>query len=234
MNKQPFYFEIKDIVTQFISAFDDVVISRHNQSRQEENKINVRYVYAPKQRVIHDIQNKAKHIKLPVVAVSISSVNRDPNRVFNKIAGSHHVRVDELMGKKITNNLDHLKPPVPVDIGINMSILTRYQSDMDQILSNFIPYTNPYVVISWVVPPELLQQPQEIRSQVLWDGNINITYPTELPATTQYRVSADAQFTIKGWLFKEQVDPSGQIYKITNNFTPILDVSEFEQDYDDE
>ena len=39
MNKQPYYFEIKDLITQFISAFDDVVISRYNKSRVIQDKI---------------------------------------------------------------------------------------------------------------------------------------------------------------------------------------------------
>ena len=224
MNKQPFYFEIKDIITQFISAFDDIVISRHNRDREVESKLNVRYVYAPKQRVVHDLTNKSKHIKLPVVAVSISGISRDPGRVFNKIAGSHHPRIDELAGHEITNTTDFLKPPVPININVSMSILTRYQSDMDQILSNFVPYTNPYIIISWTTPEGVLQVPQEIRSQVLWDGNINVTYPTDLNASSQYRVSADVSFTIKGWLFKDQSNPEGQIYKVTSNFTPILDI----------
>ena len=227
MKKQPFYFEIKDTVTQFISAFDDVVISRHNKDRTVDKKLKVRYVYAPKQRVVHDITNKAKHITLPVIAVSISSVSRDPGRVFNKIAGSHHPRVDTFAGEQITNNTDFLKSPVPIDIGINMSILTRYQSDMDQILSNFIPYSNPYVVISWTIPDGVLQQPQELRSHVEWSGQINMTYPDTLSSSTQYRVSADTTFTIKGWLFKDQSDPSGEIYTVKANFTPVVDIDEY-------
>jgi hypothetical protein len=107
-----------------------------------------------------------------------------------------------------------------------MSVLTRYQSDMDQILSNFIPYTNPYIIISWKLPEGLLQKDQEIRSQVLWDGSINIQYPTDLPASAPYRVSAETNFTIKGWLFKYQDDPAGIIYKVTSNITPMLDIEE--------
>ena len=224
MKKQPFYFEIKDIVTQFISAFDDVVISRHNRDRSVEKQIKVRYVYAPKQRVVHDLTNKAKHITLPVIAVNISSVSRDPARVFNKILGSHHPRVDELAGYEVRNRNDFLKPPTPIDISLSMSILTTYQTDMDQILSNFIPYTNPYIVISWTTPEGLLQEQQEIRSQVLWDGNVSMTYPDSITADTQYRVAADVNFVIKGWLFRDTVDPEGQIFKVTSNFTPIIDM----------
>ena len=72
------------MVTQFIAAFDDVVISRYNKDRQEQDKINVRYIYAPKERVMYDIINENKTITLPAIAVSITGINRDENRVFNK------------------------------------------------------------------------------------------------------------------------------------------------------
>lgn len=222
------------MVTQFVSAFDDVIISRYNKQREEQNQLRVRYVYAPKQRVVHDLVNKNKHITLPAIAVNITSVSRDPERVFNKIEGTYHQRTDIFGGHEITNKSDHLRPPVPVDIGISMSVLTRYQSDMDQILSNFIPYNNPYIVISWKLPEGLLQKDQEIRSQVLWDGSINVQYPTELPAGAPYRVSADTSFTIKGWLFKYQTDPAGIIYKVTSNITPIIDIDEETQPEDDQ
>ena len=57
MKSDPFYFEIKDVMTQFIAAFDDVVIARYNRAREKQDRIQVRYVYAPKQRVVHDIVN---------------------------------------------------------------------------------------------------------------------------------------------------------------------------------
>jgi hypothetical protein len=67
-----------------------------------------------------------------------------------------------------------------------MSIITKFQSDMDQILSNFVPYTNPYIILSWRVPEEIVSNgfafPQEIRSEVLWDGNITMGYPTDIAA----------------------------------------------------
>ena len=73
------------MLTQFVAAFDDIVIGRFNKAREEQDKINVRYVYAPKQRVLYDIVNKAKTITLPVVTVNIANIARDNNRVFNKL-----------------------------------------------------------------------------------------------------------------------------------------------------
>ena len=92
---------------------------------------------------------------------------------------------------------------------------------MDQILSNFIPYNNPYITISWPVPTELLQTEQEIRSEVLWSGNINIDYPVSISNSDPYRISADTSFTIKSWLFRHKDDPVGNIFTVNSFFTAL-------------
>ena len=133
MKSRAFHFEVKDMVTQFIAAFDDIVIGRYNKNRAEIDKINVRYIYAPKERVMFDIINENKTITLPAVAVSIKSISRDTSRVFNKLDGFYYSGTS---GEEKTAS--HIKAPVPVNINLGVSILSRYQTDMDQILSNFI------------------------------------------------------------------------------------------------
>lgn len=215
MKNQSYHFEIKDIVTQFVAAFNDVTINRYNKDKDIVDKIAVRYVYSPKERVLHDLVNKAQHITLPAVAISISSIERDENRVFNKIVGQYDSK-----GSGI--DTEFLPSPIPVNISINMSILTRFQTDLDQIISNFIPYSNPYIVISWKVPSGISSTLQEIRSEVLWSGSLNITYPNELQPNQPTRVSADTSFTVKGWVFPgKQAVASKNILYINTNFTPI-------------
>lgn len=212
------------MVTQFIAAFDDIVIGRYNKDREEKDKVSVRYVYAPKQRVLHDIINENKTITLPAVAVNITGVSRDTTRVFNKLDGFYYSGTS---GEERTSK--HIKAPVPININISMSVLTRYQTDMDQILSNFIPFSNPYVVISWKVPEKFnLSVEQEIRSEVLWDGNVSLNYPTELNASQKARITADTNFTIKGWLFKDEDDPVGNIFYIDQNFYDNSIITEYE------
>jgi len=87
---RPFYFEIKDMLTQFVAAFDDIVIGRFNKDRKEKDKINVRYVYAPKQRVLYDLVNETKTLTLPVVSVNVNNISRDESRVFNKLDGFYY------------------------------------------------------------------------------------------------------------------------------------------------
>ena len=214
MKARPFYFEIKDMLTQFVAAFDDIVIGRFNKNREEKDKINVRYVYAPKQRVLYDLVNENKTLTLPVVSVNVNNISRDENRVFNKLDGFYYQ--GNIGDDKVSR---HIKAPVPVNISLSVSILSRYQTDMDQILSNFVPFCNPYVVISWKVPEKFsLSVDQEIRSEVLWNGDVNLDYPIETNGRQKARVTADTLFTIKGWLFKDTDDPSGNIFFVDSNF----------------
>ena len=39
-----------------------------------------------------------------------------------------------------------LLQPVPIDLTINMTILTRFQEDYDQIVTNFVPYFDPILL----------------------------------------------------------------------------------------
>lgn len=235
MKKDPFYFEIKDVVTQFVAAFDDVVIKRYNKNREPKERIQVRYVYSPKKRVLHDLVNKAQHITIPVIAVSIASISRDVSRVFNKIEGATYNRdhrlinedADTLLSASNVTRPDYVPQPVPVNINVNMSMITKFQTDMDQIMSNFIPYNDPYIVISWKVPKEFLVTEQEIRSEVLWTGDVSVEYPTNLESTSPYRITADTSFTIKGWLFKKHIeDYTGLILQVNANMYDGFDLAE--------
>jgi len=211
------YFEIQDLVIQFANAFDSIVIGRYNKNREQKDRIFVRYLYAPKQRVLYDIVNKAKTITLPVVAININNISRDVNRVFNKLPD---VNSFYYTNNQVSNKYN---APTPVNIDISFTVITRYQLDMDQIISNFVPYNNPYIIISWPVPPGLagLSEKQEIRSEVLWSGDISMDYPTELAASDKARVVADTNFTIKGWIFPVAQNDVSNIYKVDSNFYAV-------------
>jgi T4-like virus Myoviridae tail sheath stabiliser len=208
-------------MTQFVNAFDEAIINRYTKERDVVDRLAVRYVYAPKQRVLHDLINKAQHITLPCVAITISSVDRDPSRVQNKIFGSRFT-----MSSAISATHSGILPqPVPVDIAVNMSIITRYQTDMDQILSNFVPYCDPYITISW---KRQGLESNEIRSNVHWSGHLGLDYPIDLNAAQPARVTCDTTFVIKGWLFKHDATPVGYIFNIDTNFTAVKQIEDLD------
>lgn len=236
MRSDPFYFEIKDAMTQFVAAFNDIVIKRHDKYRNKRSSVKVRYVYAPKQRVIHDLTNKARHLTLPVVAVNIASISRDNSRVFNKIYGSSISTAERNYkfprpGESLTTY--NIPQPVPVNIDVSMSILARYQTDVEQIISNFIPYNDPYIIISWKLPKAFFPDDVEIRTEVLWNESLNMNYPDTITSSEPYRLSCDTMFTLKTWLFKQAPeDPANTIYKITSNIS-LLDDIDYKTPYHD-
>lgn len=223
MKNYTYNFEIKDLLTQFVAAFDDTVIKRFNKDRSVEQEIDVRYVFAPKQRIMYDVVNKAQNLQLPVVAVNLTSVSYDTDRVFNKLHNFNN--------SGGTNTASSIRTPTPVNLTVNMSILCRYMQDMDQILSNFIPYTDPYIVLAWKEPVSdaLASDVIEIRTEVLWDQSINLNTPTETTYSDKFRIIADTSFTIKGWLFRNQNETSNPIYFIENNFINTSPTYSFNQ-----
>lgn len=220
MKQYSYYFEVKDLVLQFLAAFDNVVIKRYDKNRNPLTTQQVRYVYAPKQRVLFDLVNPAQNVTLPCISITISSISRDNNRVFNKNAGfyAHGTPTERAPGGQSY----YYKAPVPVNIEISMSIIARYQSDMDQILSNFIPFNNPYIILSWTVPKEFnLPYTQEIRTEVAWNGNINLEYPTDINGQQKAQIIANTGFTIKGFLFPDPQDPVNNIFRIDVSMTAV-------------
>lgn len=220
MQQRSFYFEVKDLLIQFLAAFDNVVIQRYDKNRIAGATQQVRYVYAPKQRVLYDLVNPGQNLTLPVISVTIGSISRDNNRVFNKNSGFY------AHGSSYETNPGpfsfYYKTPVPVNIDVKMSIITRFQSDMDQILSNFIPFNNPYIVISWTVPKEFnLPYTQEIRTEVSWNGSINMSYPTDINGGQKAQIIADTGFTIKGWLFPDPQNPVKNIFRIDTRMVAV-------------
>lgn len=199
-----------------MGAFNDVAIKRYDEARRDSGEsVGVGFIYAPKQRVIEDILNQSRALTLPVISISVASISRDNERVFNKVDG-HYVSTSAE-----ADTLRKIPQPVPINLVINMSILSRYQADIEQIISNFVPYCDPYIVVSWKLPTtEDTTYEREIRTIIEWSGALSMQYPIELSNSQLARVVCDTTFTIKGWLFKQIDSSTNKIYKITSNFIP--------------
>ena len=209
--------EIKTLLTQVLDAFGNLVIKRINESTgAEEDQIHVNLRYSPKSRTIHDIVNKNQHIQLPVMALSIGGISYDQSRTFNKIAGFYtDVPSASSFGK-------HYQP-LPITLNLNLSILSRYQNDLDQIITCLYTFFHPYIVISYIHP----EVNQEVRCVVQWDGNINIQYPNDIAANVPYRITADSSFKVSGWIYRNYPNVSGKIYKIDHNFQAVSEFTDY-------
>lgn len=213
MDNYTFHWEVKDLVLQFMRSLDGCVIKRYDENNTVQSEISPRYIYAPKSRILNWMVNKEQNITLPVVACSISSIQRDSSRVFNKIDGPMYI--DTVLQSPLQ--------PLPIDISVDVSLLAKYQNDMDQMVQNFAAYFDPYIILSWKHPTI----DREIRSEVLWGGNLAFNYPTDIAATQQYRFGVDTSFIIKGWMFKKAATDTSIIYTVRENFYGVSNIEQF-------
>ncbi len=210
---------------QFAAALNDIIVKRYNNERSPADQIHVNFIYAPKTRTLNEIVNKAQHTKMPCISISMGSIRRAPNRVFNKIDGSWWK--DTLSRTPSAAAWVNLLQPVPIDITVNVSILSRYQTDVDQILANFIPYTDPYFVISWRWPDIIPFSDFEIRTHVKWSENVNFQYPIDIAKEAPYWTNADTSFTIESWMFKNQPPDGKPIYIVNHTFSSVSAVESY-------
>jgi len=221
MDTYTYNFEISTLVAQFLDTLNGMTIKRWDRSTSHSNPVQKgsdilpTILYSPKQRVIHDyINNQAQH-RLPVISVSIGGISRDETRVFNKLEGPDFTFAEG-------NGRAGIKQPIPIDLQMNVSIMSKYQEDMDQVITNFAPYADDYIVASW---PSPYLPNQEIRTTIIWSGDINLEYPTDTTYNDYYRITGDTSFTVKGWLFKaESPAPQGFIHNIYTYFHAVSDI----------
>jgi hypothetical protein len=203
------------MLTQFVAAFDDCFVYRYTKDRVAKEKINVRYVMGPKQRVMYDIVNPAKNITLPVISIEQKNIKRDASRVQNKDQHMYRPHIND-------KNISKIPQPIPVIMDIDISILANYKEDVDQIVSNFIPWCNPYFIISWEIPKTFgMDFTDELRSEVSWSGSVDFENPIEITGNDKFRIVANTSFTIKGWIFPALETPVAPIYVVNSNFFAV-------------
>jgi hypothetical protein len=207
MQNNNYNFEKRTLLMHFASAFNDVLINRFNGQRFFKERIKVPLVYAPKSHILSDIIGVTDTVRLPIMAVEITAEGRDNERVKNKIDGISYKNSD---GNFIS--LDS----IPWNISLEMTIIAKYQEDVDQIIQNFAVHTDPYIIVSWQEP----KSKRMIRTEILWGGSVTLSYPSDKQTYKDppFRVSASTTFIIKGYLFDTSVQESSPICRIDTDY----------------
>ena len=196
MKQTPYNFELKEIVAQFSAAFDDITLKRFNNDRVSQGLVKVPFIYMPKKRVMQDVINKEKAYPLPVIGLIIGGVQYNTERERNKQLPFNL--------RQTSGGIVPIVHATPIDITINMTIVAKYQNDIDQIVQNFGTVTNPYVYLGWKIPFGAgTDQIYEINVPVIWDGSLNLDYNvSNLSETTKDFITCETSFIIQSWWFK--------------------------------
>lgn len=217
MIKYSYHHEQLDLITLFVAAFDDAFLYRYDAAtREAKERVDVRYIFGPKHRVLHDLTDRAKTITLPVVTIEQTALSRDTTRIHNK--GKNFIQ--RSIGE--TGYISKIPTPIPVNMSLTVNIIAKFKQDIDQIIQNFVAYCNPYIIAYWKVPEVFgMDYINELRSEIQWSGDISYDNPKDLNPDTKWRISAETTFTIKGWIFPPMEQHQAPIYTVRTEFQAV-------------
>lgn len=203
--------EIEDLLTQFVAAFDDARIIRSRKNSNAQEVIVPRWVVAGKPRVFHDIINQAKNITLPVVVVEPQGISLQTKNLENK----------NLPQKRLISGQEfRFKQPTPIELKISVTFYSKYLSDIWQMGTNFIAFSNPCTFITVTNPVFDSIISEKINCKVTWDGSYSIKYSNPVNHDENWLISATANFTIEGYIFQKPVKGSKIITSINLPVVP--------------
>jgi hypothetical protein len=185
MKFQSYNRELVYATAMFMDVFNNIHIKRNNGK-----SIRVKCLNGQRSRIYKSLENPDRNmIQPPLIAVKRVGISRDPARVADK---NRHI-----LQQTGAINYD-IYPPNPLNITFELSIITKYQGDMDMILSNFLPFTNQSF---FVKTPNPKNPERTINHEVVWDGEINEDDKSEIDFTEIDFRESQTTFTFKTWIW---------------------------------
>lgn len=165
-------FEIETILQQFIAIIDNAIVMRYSVDKESGQRkldevIKPGYILGTKQRVMLDIINKAKNYELPVVIISLNGISFVKER---QAAKNRDITVS-------SNDLDSsYARPTPISIKAEVTIMTKYMTDLYQIYGKLATQFQPSLAYSWFVPQNIESNWVELRNKIEWDRRAFFRY----------------------------------------------------------
>lgn len=219
-NNYEYNFEIETILQQFIAIIDNAMVMRYSVDKESGERsldevIKPGYILGTKQRVMLDIINKAKNYELPVVIISISGISFNKDRIAAK---------NQLITINTPLADSSYARPTPVTIKIEVTIMTKYMTDLYQIYGKLATQFQPAITYSWFVPQVMNANWSELRNKIVWDGELNLDIRTEAKNSDEDKFTGKMSFSIDGWLFPTMNKcAEGIIYNIGTSVVPSED-----------
>ena len=187
-----------------LDVFNDIVIDRRDYNDNIQKTINIPCVYGSRSRVMKALENPEYNLRLPICVLTQTGIRRDETRVHS---------INDSIKKTVQGHFD-IKDimPVPITIEYTLSLMSKYEEDMDQLLTNFIPFFNPSIYVVHPMPNRM----GNLKSQIVWDGSITRTNVEELTNTESIKIICETNFSYKTWIFPGLYDDCG------NNDKPLI------------
>lgn len=177
----------------FSRLFRNITILRAlNKQNTEHRTVPVNCVIGNRSRIFKHLDGtQKKGLTLPLIVVTRTGISINSDRNTNL-----HNEVKQQTTKDRINY--NLLTPVPIDIEFTVTLVSRWPSDIDMMLSNIIPFFNQDLYVASRHPKYYNVQ---YFSQVVMGGNIQQDAVTELSVDQDDIVTATLTFTFKTYIF---------------------------------
>jgi hypothetical protein len=203
--------------------FGDMVIKNVNPDGAHKF-IAIPAIFSQSSRILKSILNPdANPVRLPVISIERKDIMVDltRNTEINYDIQLRNSNTDTRMNP-------NLKPPIPVNITYDVHFYSKHPTELDMMLSNFIPFFNKDV---FVKTPHPKIEGRFLSHQIVWNGSIVPEWHAELQNIQDDIINATTSFTYKTELWggdeKVKSDNSGKVLVIdltlSNSTSDIYD-----------
>jgi len=191
-----YHGSLRRYVTIFGTLFNEVLISRDNNSGTTVKTFRVPIAYGPMQKFLARLEadpdlNAPTAISLPRMSFELTNVVYDPDRrLTGRMRNTKPSTADD-------NILISQFTPAPYNMDFTLSIMAKYAEDGTKILEQILPFFKP----EWTTSVKMIDSLDEyydiptiltsVNSEEVYDGDF----------TTRRVVIWTLTFTMKGYFF---------------------------------
>lgn len=213
MEIQSYNAELAIANLMFARIFSNITIQRAQKSKILKN-IKVSCVFGQRSRILKNWENSTKrgNMTLPMIVINRTGYTRNTERLNNL----HNEVKHEITSQ---NRKYDLLTPIPIDISYEVSVISKYPSDIDQIASNFLVFFNNDIYVTCEHPK---YEGIKLNNQIILDDGVSEEHADELDESTDDFTIATFNFTFKTYLFggnsKSKLKPATTVSTFTSTY----------------
>lgn len=148
MFQSPFYhYTLRKIVASFGALFSNIYVVKRDKDGKEVERIKVPLAYGPAERYIVRTQEDPElsrnyAIKLPRMSFEIKQLDYDAERKLNTIR--RNIQPVENQPSQVIRQYQG----VPYKLTMELSIISKYIDDSNQIIEQILPYFTPAYAVT--------------------------------------------------------------------------------------
>lgn len=214
MKYRSYNSELVIATSLIVNVFNDIIIDRRKHNIKDYSKplsfddvvqqeIEIPCVLGDRSIILKSLENEPGRYKLPLIILQNKALKTDTDRMcdlhadvfyqqdssFGKLDSKHHLYSAYDISKRRAQ---------PVIIDYDLTIITKYKEDLDQIISNWIVHFRPDIYFKWWHPKN---KTEPLTSQLTWAHNLSFDLPIEYNPQNIFTYKSTTSFSFKTWIF---------------------------------